>query len=91
MLTNIRGELTSDTSSKEGYDLVGTLARLLNLTTEKDKDNLSHIMYPAMLQAAVLAGDLKRIEEIKGYVRLLSRADESNRGVSEYPITGAPL
>lgn len=68
MLTNIRGELTSEASSKEGYDLIGAVARLLNLTTEKDKDDLSHILFPAILQAAVLKGDLKRIEEVKGYV-----------------------
>lgn len=68
MLTNIRGELTSEKSSSEGYDLVGAVSRLLNLTTEKDKDDLSNILYPAMLQAAVMAGDLRRIKEIKGYV-----------------------
>jgi hypothetical protein len=68
MLTNIRGELTSEKSTEGGYDLVGAVVRLLNLTTEKDKDDLRSVLFPAMLQSAVMTGDLKRMEEIKGYV-----------------------
>ncbi|KAL1460557.1 hypothetical protein WDU94_012534 [Cyamophila willieti] len=79
MLTNIRGELTSEKSSDKGYDLVGAVARLLNLTSEKDKDDLSHLLFPAMLQAAVMKGDLQRVEEIKGYGADLSMKDADNR------------
>uniref|UniRef100_A0A8D8SFW5 asparaginase n=1 Tax=Cacopsylla melanoneura TaxID=428564 RepID=A0A8D8SFW5_9HEMI len=79
MLTNIRGELTSEKSSDKGYDLVGAVARLLNLTSDKDKDDLSHLLFPAMLQAAVMKGDLKRVEEIKGYGADLSMKDADNR------------
>ncbi|KAI5740294.1 hypothetical protein M8J76_002461 [Diaphorina citri] len=79
MLTNIRGELTSEKSTEGGYDLVGAVVRLLNLTTEKDKDDLRSVLFPAMLQSAVMTGDLKRMEEIKGYGADLSIKDADQR------------
>lgn len=69
MLTNLRGELTAGRPpSLQDLDLVEAVARSLRLSSTAELQELGTILFPAMLNAAVLARDTVKLESLKGYV-----------------------
>lgn len=62
MQSNLRGELTSTSGPKmEEYDLVDAVARSLHLTSPQELSQLGATLFPAMLNAAVVAGDIQKV------------------------------
>lgn len=66
METNLRGELTVERSSiTQGMDLVEAVARSLKISSAKEYEELRKILFPAMLNAAVVNRDIPKIEALK--------------------------
>lgn len=63
MRTSLRGELT-DVTTEDTEDLIEAVARCLKVTSKMQKKNLNNILYPSMLNNAVLADDIERLEEL---------------------------
>lgn len=69
MQTNLRGELTAGrTPFLQDVDLVEAVARSLRLSSAAELQELGTILFPAMLNAAVITRDVKKLESLKGYV-----------------------
>ena len=69
MQTNLRGELTAGRPpSMQDWDLVDAVARSLNVSSPNERYELGSILFPAMLNAAVVARDIEKLESLKGYV-----------------------
>ncbi|XP_022210348.1 L-asparaginase [Drosophila obscura] len=80
MQSNLRGELTSVTAPKmEDYDLVDAVARSLHLSSPQELDQLGATLFPAMINAAVAEGDLKKINNLKAYGADLSGTNHDQR------------
>lgn len=61
--SNLRGELTSNSGPQmEEYDLVDAVARSLHLSSPKELGQLGATLFPAMLNAAVLSGDIQKVQ-----------------------------
>lgn len=62
MQSNLRGELTSGSGPlMQDFDLVDAVARSLKLTSPKELNQLGATLFPAMLNSAVLDGDIKKV------------------------------
>lgn len=73
MQNNLRGELTNGKGPElDDYDLVDAVARSLHLSTPKELEQLGAVLFPAMINASVVAGDIKKIDMLKGYGANLS-------------------
>lgn len=69
MQTNLRGELTAGRPPTiEDWDLVEAVARSLRLSSAAELQELGSILFPAMLNAAVIRRDIVKLESLKGYV-----------------------
>ncbi|XP_076166065.1 L-asparaginase isoform X2 [Ptiloglossa arizonensis] len=67
MRTNLRGELTAEQlSSLQDLDLVGVVGRSLGISSFAQFQELGSILFPAIINAAVLARDLAKLESLKG-------------------------
>lgn len=68
MQSNLRGELTSGTEpAMQDFDLVDAVARSLKLTSPNELSQLGATLFPAMLNTAVLEGDIKKVIQINIY------------------------
>lgn len=66
MQSNLRGELTSNAGPKmEEYDLVDAVARSLHLSSPEELNQLGATLFPAMINAAVAAGDIQKVRWTK--------------------------
>ncbi|XP_034489842.1 L-asparaginase [Drosophila innubila] len=80
MQSNLRGELTSTAALKmEDYDLVDAVARSLHLSSPQELDQLGATLFPAMINAAVAEGDIKKINNLKAYGADLSGSNHDHR------------
>ncbi|EDV91958.1 L-asparaginase [Drosophila grimshawi] len=80
MQSNLRGELTSVAAPKmDDYDLVDAVARSLHLSSPQELDQLGATLFPAMINAAVAEGDIKKINNLKAYGADLSGSNHDNR------------
>ena len=69
MQTNLRGELTGGKPPiKQDWDLVDAVAQSLNVSSPIERHELVSILFPAMLNAAVVARDIKKLESFQEYV-----------------------
>lgn len=69
MQTNLRGELTTGRPPNlQDLDLVDAVARSLRLSSPSELHELGSILFPAMLNAAVLTRDVDKLKLLKGYV-----------------------
>ncbi|XP_059611242.1 L-asparaginase [Phlebotomus argentipes] len=68
MQRNLRGELTAGKSPEmQEFDLVDAVARSLHLSTPHELSQLGATLFPAMVNTAVKAGDLAKVELMKSY------------------------
>lgn len=73
MTTNLRGELTNEKGPElQDYDLVDAVARSLHLSTPKELEQLGAVLFPAMLNASVISGDIAKVDMLKSYGANLS-------------------
>ncbi|XP_037938737.1 L-asparaginase-like [Teleopsis dalmanni] len=80
MQSNLRGELTSASGPKmEEFDLVDAVARSLHLSSPQDLGQLGATLFPAMLNSAVIAGDIPKINNLKSYGADLSGTNQDHR------------
>ncbi|XP_076666145.1 L-asparaginase 1 [Andrena cerasifolii] len=80
MQTNLRGELTAGRPpSLQDLDLVEAVARSLRLSSTAELQELGTILFPAMLNAAVLARDTVKLESLKGYGADISQKNADGR------------
>ncbi|GBP17056.1 L-asparaginase [Eumeta japonica] len=80
MQSNLRGELTSNCGPKmEEYDLVDAVARSLHLSSPQELSQLGATLFPAMLNTAVIAGDIQKINNLKAYGADLSGVNHDHR------------
>ncbi|XP_076656794.1 L-asparaginase 1 [Halictus rubicundus] len=80
MQTNLRGELTNGRPpSLEDLDLVEAVARSLKISSTTEILELGTILFPAMLNAAVVARDLAKLEMLKGYGADISQRNTDGR------------
>lgn len=67
--TNLRGELTAGRPpTLQDWDLVEAVAISLRLSSAAEHQELRTILFPAMLNAAVIRRDIVKLESLKGYV-----------------------
>lgn len=60
--SNLRGELTHEkTPEMQEYDLIDAVARTLQLNSAKELIQLKSSLFPAMVNSAVLAGDIAKV------------------------------
>lgn len=70
---NLRGELTNGKGPElQDYDLVDAVARSLHLSTPKELEQLGAVLFPAMVNASVVSGDVAKIDMLKSYGANLS-------------------
>uniref|UniRef100_T1P870 asparaginase n=1 Tax=Musca domestica TaxID=7370 RepID=T1P870_MUSDO len=80
MQSNLRGELTSNAGPKmEEYDLVDAVARSLHLSSPEELSQLGATLFPAMVNAAVAAGDIQKLNNLKAYGADLSGVNQDSR------------
>ncbi|XP_043526263.1 L-asparaginase [Frieseomelitta varia] len=80
MQTNLRGELTAGRPPRhEDLDLVEAVARSLRLSSTAERQELGSILFPAMLNAAVLSRDIVKLEVLKGYGADISQQNADGR------------
>ncbi|XP_024882145.1 uncharacterized protein LOC112461216 [Temnothorax curvispinosus] len=80
MQTNLRGELTAGRPPIiQDWDLVEAVARSLRLSSMAELQDLGAILFPAMLNAAVIRHDVVKLESLKGYGADISLANADGR------------
>lgn len=80
MQTNLRGELTSTKQANiEEFDLVDAVARSLHISTPQELSQLGNTLFPAMLNSAVVSGDIAKINNLKSYGADLAGVNVDNR------------
>lgn len=80
MESNIRGEVTSGKAPEmQDYDLVDAVARSLHLSTPQELHQLGDILFPGMVNSAVLAGDIGKLDVLKGYGANMSATNYDHR------------
>jgi 60kDa lysophospholipase len=79
MQSNLRGELTSGKIEMKDFDLVDAVARSLHISTPKELSQLGQTLFPAMLNTAVVHGDINKMENLKGYGADLSAVNYDQR------------
>lgn len=69
METSLRGELTAGRSvTLQDWDLVDAVGRSLRISSPTEFKELGAILFPAMMNAAVLAKDTMKLSSLKRYV-----------------------
>lgn len=80
MVSNLRGELTGGKASKmEDYDLVDAVARSLHISSPQELSQLGSILFPAMINSAVRANDIPKLDTLKSYGADLSATNYDSR------------
>lgn len=80
MENNLRGELTSGKAPElQDYDLVDAVARSLHLSTPQELFQLGAILFPAMVNSAVMSGDKRKLDVLKSYGADLSASNYDYR------------
>ncbi|KYM96510.1 PREDICTED: L-asparaginase 1 [Cyphomyrmex costatus] len=80
MQTNLRGELTAGRPlAIQDWDLVEAVARSLRLSSTVELQELGSILFPAMLNAAVMRRDVMKLESLRGYGADISQANADGR------------
>ncbi|KAG5669594.1 hypothetical protein PVAND_017481 [Polypedilum vanderplanki] len=80
MQNNLRGELSNGkTLQLQDFDLVDAVARSLHLSTPKELEQLGAVLFPAMVNAAVVAGDINKIDTLRTYGANLSAINYDQR------------
>ncbi|XP_018300054.1 L-asparaginase 1 [Mycetomoellerius zeteki] len=80
MQTNLRGELTAGRPPTiQDWDLVEAVARSLRLSSTVELQELGSILFPAMLNAAVVRRDVVKLESLRGYGADISQANADGR------------
>ncbi|XP_025073907.1 L-asparaginase isoform X2 [Pogonomyrmex barbatus] len=80
MQTNLRGELTAGRPPTiQDWDLVEAVARSLRLSSAAELQELGSILFPAMLNAAVIRRDVVKLESLRGYGADISQANADGR------------
>ncbi|XP_012522574.2 L-asparaginase 1 [Monomorium pharaonis] len=80
MQTNLRGELTSGRPPTiQDWDLVEAVARSLRLSSAAELQELGSILFPAMLNAAVIRRDVVKLESLRGYGADISQSNADGR------------
>lgn len=80
MVSNLRGELTTDKSSKlEDYDLIDAVACSLQISSPKELSQLGNTLFPAMINASVLSGDTNKIDVLRSHGADLAAVNYDNR------------
>lgn len=80
MKSNLRGELTSGRPQKmEEFDLIDAVARSLHISSPKELSQLGETLFPAMINTAVLSGDVNKIDMLKSYGANLSAVNYDHR------------
>lgn len=66
MQSNLRGELTNGKAiNLQDFDLVDAVARSLHLSTPKELEQLGAVLFPAMINSAVVAADINKVINIR--------------------------
>ncbi|XP_062555287.1 L-asparaginase isoform X2 [Armigeres subalbatus] len=77
---NLRGELTHEkTPEMQEYDLIDAVARTLQLNSDKELVQLKSSLFPAMVNSAVLSGNISKLNNLKGYGANLSAENYDRR------------
>ncbi|XP_015591117.1 L-asparaginase [Cephus cinctus] len=80
MQTSIRGELTAGRPpTLQDWDLVDAVARSLHLSSPDELQELGSVLFPAMLNAAVVNHDVQKLESLKGYGADISQTNADRR------------
>ncbi|EDW06385.1 L-asparaginase [Drosophila mojavensis] len=80
MQSNLRGELTSmGAHAMKDYDLVDAVARSLHLSSPQELNQLGNTLFPAMINAAVMEGNIKKLTNLKAYGANLSGTNHDQR------------
>ncbi|XP_029055765.1 L-asparaginase isoform X2 [Osmia bicornis bicornis] len=80
MQTNLRGELTAGRSPPlQDLKLFGLWPRSLKLSSTAELQELSSILFPAMLNAAVVDRDVVKLEALKEYGADISQGNADGR------------
>lgn len=70
MQINLRGELTDNQPpSMKQWNPAEIVSQTMSLNSQEGARELSNILFPAMLCAAVVAQDTIKLDLLKGYVR----------------------
>ncbi|XP_020277894.1 uncharacterized protein LOC109851830 isoform X2 [Pseudomyrmex gracilis] len=78
--TNLRGELTAGRPpTLQDWDLVEAVAISLRLSSATEHQELRTILFPAMLNAAVIRRDTVKLESLKGYGADISQPNADGR------------
>lgn len=73
MQSNLRGELTcSNSSIIQEFDLIDAVSRSLRISSPNELSLLGDTLFPAMLNAAVIQADTKKIDNLKSHGANLS-------------------
>lgn len=81
MMTNIRGELSTDAMHNNELDLAAAVAKTLHLSGRQELNKLKKILYPALFQSAVREGDIDKIKEMQNYGADISMTDFDRRNI----------
>ena len=80
MQTNLRGELTTGRPPPlQDLDFVEAVARSLKLSSTAEFQELGSILFPAMLNAAVVDRDVVKLEALKEYGANISQGNADGR------------
>lgn len=80
MQSSLRGELTSGKPPEmQDYDLVDAVARSLQISTPQELSQLGNTLFPAMVNASVIANDIQKVDVLKGYGADLSAVNYDRR------------
>ncbi|XP_014218440.1 L-asparaginase [Copidosoma floridanum] len=80
METSLRGELTAGRSiALQDWDLVDAVGRSLRISSPAEFKELGSILFPAMMNAAVMAKDISKLTSLKGYGADISQTNADNR------------
>lgn len=80
MESNLRGELTNLKPLKlDEFGLIDAVARSLQISSPKELSELGETLFPAMINAAVISGSTKQIDNLKGHGANLSLLNHDHR------------
>jgi len=95
---NLRGEMSGgppkparkNRAADEGALVIAVARTLLHVNGSQELTALGGVLFPAMLGNAVARSDLKKLDELKGFVRILyniySRYTLGNRSYSSIAV-----
>lgn len=80
MQANLRGELScAKNLNLQEYDLIDAVARSLHISSPNELSQLGETLFPAMLNAAILEGNTKKIDTLKSHGANLSSVNCDQR------------